>query len=495
MSAWDELVSAATVGVGGKALEMTDFDPAIAEPVGRIDRRDAVAAVYSIAALDTVAVRAGMPAGPQVDAMAPAPDEDRPVMNERLAGLLGQALDSGEELATWAIESMAARDLRVPPVMIPALLQRTARQIRIRPAVAVLVGERGRWLSDVSDIPGTLPARDLAAEPDVDVEEVWSLGNTPARVEVLRRWRTTDSIEALRRLQETWASEPGDVRAALLGAFEVGLSSTDEAFLEMALDDRKGSVRTGAARLLTKIPNSALQKRMIDRARAVLVGSGGGRRWRIALVLPEGADQAARRDGIDPTPPRGTGAGAWLARQVLETTPLSLWENIFGKNPASLVEAVADDDADIVLGAWSAAAVAQHSATWAGALYRWKGAESGLVGLLDEAERGEAAVWWLRNRRPPGAVLPHLPVPWPDEVAATALNLVLREAITGSGTQLWHWRGLVDHLRTGLPVGPGHRWIEQIDAVTDRMKGGWPQLLEPLKWALILRAAITEEMK
>ena len=38
MSAWDELVSAATVGVGGKALEMTDFDPAIAEPVGRVDR-------------------------------------------------------------------------------------------------------------------------------------------------------------------------------------------------------------------------------------------------------------------------------------------------------------------------------------------------------------------------------------------------------------------------------------------------------------------------
>lgn len=143
MNAWDELVSAATVGVGGKALEMTDFDPAIAEPVGRVDRRDAVAAVYSIAALETVAVRAGMPAGPQVDAMAPAPDEDRPLMNDRLAGLLGQALDSGDELATWAIESMAARDLRVPPAMIPALLQRTARQVRIRPAVAVLVGERG----------------------------------------------------------------------------------------------------------------------------------------------------------------------------------------------------------------------------------------------------------------------------------------------------------------------------------------------------------------
>ena len=495
MSGWDELVSAATVGVGGKALEMIDFDPAIAEPVSRIDRRDAVAAVFSIAALDTVAVRAGMPAGPEVEAMAPAPDEDRPLMNDRLAGLLGQAIDSGDELATWAIEAMAARDLRVPPAMIPVLLQRTARQVRIRPAVSVLVGERGRWLKDVSDIPGTLPARVLDTEADVDVEEVWSFGSTSARVEVLRRWRAADPAEALRRLQQTWASEPGDVRAEFLGALDIGLSSTDEFFLDQALDDRKGSVRAGAAGLLNRISDSGLQNRMIDRARAVLVGSGRGRRWRIALVLPGGPDQAARRDGMDPTPPRGTGAGAWLATQILERTPLSLWEDMFGEDPAALVDAVTEDDSDIVLGAWSAAAVAQHNAEWARVLYRWKGAEPGLVGVLDEPERSEAAVWWLRNRRPPGAVLTHLPAPWPDEVAKTALNLILREAIAGSGTQLWHWRGLVDHLRTGLPVEPGHRWIEQIDAVRDRMKGGWPQLLEPLKWALILRTAITEEMK
>ena len=41
--------------------------------------------------------------------------------------------------------------------------------------------------------------------------------------------------------------------------------------------NEEGSVRAGAARLLTEIPDSGLQKRMIERARAVLVGSGGGR--------------------------------------------------------------------------------------------------------------------------------------------------------------------------------------------------------------------------
>lgn len=103
-------------------------------------------------------------------------------------------------------------------------------------------------------------------------------------------------------------------------------------------------------------------------------------------------------------------------------------------------------------------------------------------------------MWWLRHRRPAGQVLAHLPTPWPDDVATAALNIALRESISSSGTPIWHRRGLVDHLATGLPVGPGYRWIEQIDAVADRMNNGWPQMLAPLKWTLTLRTAITEEM-
>lgn len=494
MSAWDDLVSAATVGVGGKAFDLGDFDPAIADAVAMIDSSDPVAAVFSIAALDTVATRAGMAAGPDVEVLAPAPVDDRPLLNDRLAGLLAQALESGEELGTWAIEALAARDLRVAPTLIPPLLQRTSRNVRIRPAIAVLVGERGRWLAQVSDIPAVLPARDAAAGHDVDPEEVWSFGSTPGRVETLRRWRSEDPDGARHRLREVWKSEPGEVRAGLLGALGTGLSAADEEFLEQALDDRKGSVRSEAVRLLTRLPDSALQRRMIDRARVLLVGTRRLGRFHLTLTLPDGVDPAATRDGIDPKPPRGTGAGTWLAGQILAATPLSLWENMFEKDPSSLVKAVADDDTAIVLGAWSAATLARRDVRWAQALYRWKDAEPDLIGVLEGQIQTEAAVWWLRHRRPPGHVLPHLPTPWPDEVASAALNIALRESISSSGSPLWHWRGLVDHLRIGLPVGPGYRWIEQIDAVSDRMNNGWPQMLAPLKWALTVRTAITEEM-
>jgi hypothetical protein len=492
VSAWDDLVSAATVGIGGKALAFGDLDPAIAEVAAAVDRTDPVAAVFSIAALDTVAGRAGMSAGPSVQVVAPAPEDDRPVMTDRLAGLLGQALDSGEELATWAIETIAARDVRVPSELIPVLLQRTTRQVRIRPAVAVLVGERGRWLAEVSSIAAVLPAADAGAGPDVDPEELWSFGSTPARTGVLRRWRSADSTAGLQRLQEVWGSEPGDVRADLLAALDVGLSTADEPFLERALDDRKGSVRGAAARLLNRLPGSGLQQRMIDRARPILVASGRGRRLQLTLVLPDGADASARRDGIDPTAPRGTGTGAWLARQILQNTPLVLWENMFDRNPDELVGAVTEDAADVVLGAWADAAVAQHDARWARALYRWSGADPSLIGVLDPPVQTEAAIWWLRNRRPPGSVLPHLPAPWPDEVAAVALNSALRESISSSGAPPWHARSLVDQLRLGLPVGPEYRWIEQIDAVADRLTSGWSQVLQPLKWALTLRAAIMQ---
>lgn len=495
MSGWDELVSAATVGVGGKALDVGDLDPAIAAAATLVDRKDPVAAVLSIAALDTIAVRAGMLTGPSAQVLPPAPDDHGRVINDRLAGLLGQALDSGDEMATWAIEEMAARDLRVPSELIPMLLQRTKRHVRIRPAVAVLVGTRGRWLVEVSDIAAVLPPKDLGRQPeDVDAEEIWLYGSTPARVQVLSRWRAGDAALALQRLESVWASESGDTRSALLGALETGLSAADEDFLDRALDDRKGAVRAAAARLLGDIPNSRLQQRMMERARHLLVASGRGRRLRLSLVLPERADESARRDGIDPKPPRGVGAGTWLARQILQNTPLTLWDSMFGKEPAVLVEAVSDDDADTILGAWGEAAVAQGNSTWADALYRAPDADPALIGVLDDSKRSVAALWWLRNRRPPGNVLAHVPAPWTDDVAATALNAALRESISPSATPLWHWRGLVDQLRLGLPVGPGYRWIEQIDAVRDRMKGGWPQLLEPLKWALILRTAITEEM-
>ncbi|PYE19878.1 hypothetical protein DFR67_10216 [Williamsia limnetica] len=496
MNGWDELVSAATVGVGGKALDLGELDPAIASAAAMVDRKDPVSAVLSIAALDTIATRAGMPTGPPVQVIPPAPDDQGRVMSDRLAGLLGQALDSGDEMATWAIEAMAARDVRVPPELIPMLLQRTRRHVRIRPAVAVLVGARGRWLAEVSGISSVLPPKDLGVQPEsaADFEETWAYGSTPARVEVLRLWRSEDAAGALRRLETVWPCEPGDTRAALIGALEIGLSAADEVFLDQALDDRKGSVRAVAARLLKDIPGSRLQQRMIERSRRLLVASGRGRRLTLSLVLPAGVDDSAQRDGINPKPPRGTGAGTWLAGQVLQNTPLGLWESMFEKTPEILVGAVADDDAETVLGAWGEAAVAQRNATWAAALYRAPGADPALIGVLDDPKRSEAAVWWLRNRRPPGNVLAHVPAPWTDEVAATALNAALRESISPSASPLWHWRGLVDLLRLGLPVGPAYRWIEQIDAARDRMKGGWPQLLEPLKWALILRTAITEEM-
>jgi hypothetical protein len=73
-----------------------------------------------------------------------------------------------------------------------------------------------------------------------------------------------------------------------------------------------------------------------------------------------------------------------------------------------------------------------------------------------------------------------------------ALNSALRESISSSGAPPWHARSLVDQLRLGLPVGPDYRWIEQIDAVADRLTSGWSQVLQPLKWALTLRAAIMQ---
>src|SRR5260221_493653 len=67
-----------------------------------------------------------------------------------------------------------------------------------------------------------------------------------------------------------------DHRPQFPGAPKPEFPPADEPLLEQALDDRASSVRAVAARLLTRIRESALAQRMRDRADAMLAAATKG---------------------------------------------------------------------------------------------------------------------------------------------------------------------------------------------------------------------------
>ena len=187
------------------------------------------------------------------------------------------------------------------------------RDRALRPAVAGVLGHRGRWLAaHRADWQRVVAG---AAGPDpADGPDVWHTGSRAERAGYLAALRDTDPAAARDLLAAGWASETGDDRAELLPVLARGLSAADEEFLEAALDDRKGAVRTAAVRLLARLPGSAWCRRAAERAGPLLQLAGsapaahaGGQPAQLAWTRPRpGTASAASHPRPESAPPRGS---------------------------------------------------------------------------------------------------------------------------------------------------------------------------------------------
>ncbi|GGV08645.1 hypothetical protein GCM10010182_30160 [Actinomadura cremea] len=298
MSAWDEHVTAALLGT-----ERRDPPALPGEPGGD----DAAARLLDQAALLTVRRRAGyVPVrSGDLEPIAPAPVEHDPAVPDAAAARLARIL-AGEQirvLPEW-LDAAARRGLRVPPRLLPALLERGRSDRMLRPSIARAAGRRGMWLAlqntDWAYLVGAGPVR---SGDDPAGAEAWRSGTRHRRVAYLSGLRGTDPAAARELLRETWEREPAPDRAAFLGTFAWGLSPADEEFLEAALDDRGKDVRQLAADLLARLPGAAYGERMADRARTCLT---------LRTAPPPGQDVPGRGgppDGPAAAPPDARASG------------------------------------------------------------------------------------------------------------------------------------------------------------------------------------------
>ena len=410
--------------------------PAVS-PAGALLDAAAVALIYRRAGVTPSSGHERVPAAPaETDPAIPA------AAGARLARILAGSAPGGgahaqDLLAEW-LAAAARRGGFVPPGTLPALFDAGRRNVSLRPDLARVAGRRGSWLAGrhpdwrwlLDEAPGSAP----------DDPETWETGSTGERLAYLTRLRGADPDAARELLTAAWPGEPSENRARFLAVLEVGLSATDDTFLDSALDDRRAQVREAALELLHRLPGSALGRRMAGRAEtAVRIQRRALGRDRLIVTPPGELDRDLRRDGAGATPARGVGASAWLLAEIVAGTPLGTWTVRFGREPAAILELARGHDWETpLLRGWAKAAIAQRDRTWAAALVA-ADAHNAAAGL------GEAVRWELHLLLPPG------------ELARTAADLLRRDDERANRLLALHAGGWPDELAVAVIETIGRR--------------------------------------
>ena len=581
-ASFDDLVAVAAIGVTRKGLAIDELAGPAAGQAGVLDRADPAAALLDAAALLTAARRAGLrpvtaadpgdaacpgtTAGPAEDewagpaAATAAAERELPPRATRLLRRLGQA-DSARGFAAADSELLAglltaARDAGyvLPAPLLPALLDAAGRDSGLRPAVAGMLGARGRWLvahrADWRRATG--PA--LAAEPltpapgpgvagpgGAGVSEAelvtWRTGGRDERRGLLARLRRRDPAAGRELLAGGWARETGADRAALLAVLGQRLSAADEEFLEAALDDRAAGVRDTARLLLGQLPGSAFRRRAARRAAPVLRVERHGRRRRLAVTPPGEPDAAALRDGIaEASPVPGIGPAGWRLIQVLAAAPLGDWTRQLGLTPADLAALpVADDLGPYVHAGWRQAIARQQPAAapdrgappgagraeegaaeltaWALALLAagagrqvtwpvqaWPG-DAALTAVLPAASRSERAAASLKDAVVDdraraytlAAEVAACPAPWGPGLSEAALGLLARAATRPDLPSLP--RSVLTLAGRRLPAGGPRDYAAALTELAAARPQAWSPLLHAAAELIALRRAFLAELQ
>jgi hypothetical protein len=363
LALWDRLVATGVLGTEGRPFEIPEAGPGLEDVLDPMRGREPEAGLLGAAAVLSAFRAAGRePATTDRPPAEPAPadhlPEAGPACRSHLTAILAGPF--GELLDEWCRAAVDA-GRRIPGDWAPALLDRASKRIMNAETLAAVLGARGRWLA--ARHPTWCELVTWEAEP----AELWETGTKVERGLLLARLRRSNPAAARALVESTWEQEEHADRAAFVGAFFEGLSDEDEPFLESALSDRRKPVRTAAADLLARLPDSALVARMVERADPLLE-LGGRLRPRLRIDLPEAPDKAAVRDGIQKKPPARVQMGerAWWLFQTLAGVPPRHWSERFGKTPKELLAASARNDwSDALLRGFARATIRTADTAWA----------------------------------------------------------------------------------------------------------------------------------
>jgi Family of unknown function (DUF5691) len=335
VSTWHDLVTASLLGTERTGLPRSGI-PGLPSPAGAGPGTpvpdDPAALLLDRAALLTVARRGGRPAGHAEPPPAAEPDPApavSPAAGRRLARMIGG--EHPDLLAEW-LAAAVARDRRVPAHLLPALLDRARRvspsDPELRRLSAQAGGSRARWLAGLN--PNW---KFVTAHAGTD-QNAWRLGSKSQRRDYLAALRARDPAAAGELVALSWE----------------------------------------AAHLLSRLPGSALGRRMAKRALGCVRLDPGVLSEHLVMSPPAQWDMAMRRDGLSP---RGGGSlqqlddRTHLLLEILARTPLCTWTREFGRPAGQIIGLLPGPWAPVLFTGWSRAAMAQRDQEWMIALVNW----------------------------------------------------------------------------------------------------------------------------
>jgi hypothetical protein len=443
----DQLAALAVLGT-----ERIDTLPELPLPDELTDRCKALSMEQRVLALAGALAQqeagGAMPTRRVGDTIAPCDDEPDQLAGAGIGAIIMRIMTSEPRLLGECLSLLAASGRTAPHSVLCDLLARGRSSKRDREAIVSVLGERGRWLASLN------PQWSYAAEwrersgklvsapqdPPRDVESTWESGSTNQRVSLLKRLRrSTAPGEAPRLIGSTWDDDSPEDRERFIGCLEVGLSTEDEPLLERALDGKRGE-HDVAVRLLAMLPESALNARMIERARSMVTIV----KKRSSLVIdadpPEAPDKVMRRDGIDARSVTRLGKKAALLMKIVAATPPTAWLRD-GLDPAQLVKgAIKSDWSQAMLWGWADALARWPHAAFCIAMLEGVGeddmmqmaAQDRLAPMMSAiAAEGEDAITGIikRLRGDPYLVLAGVESfasPWPGELSKAVIDCVAK---------------------------------------------------------------------
>jgi hypothetical protein len=399
VSGWGELVATALLGTERRPVPQDSLD-ALQWPT---TDHEAASLLLDLASAYTPYRRAG--ALPDThEAVATAPAQELQLAPAAAQDLLGQLIDT-RAVATideW-LAVCVRQGLGIAPQLWPTLadLCLNRRDVDLG-ALQRAYGRRGRAFLTLREEWSPL----LAAQSTTDDEATTSVG----RAQIAEEWESASAAE----------------KVALLGALARSLSPEDEPFLAQALTDRRMSVGSKAAELLSAMPTSTYSRRMTERAHAAIVLE----RHRIGkdrLVINVPDDEI---EGVPAKPPASfpLGPRSWVLYNLVATADIARWREHTGLSPGELLSLAADTDwADALRGGWHEAAVRQRDIAWAAALVGTGDLDEALVAVVPPPGRVDLARALFQGGAGLSqlvALVQHCPTPLPGDLVAAVVALI-----------------------------------------------------------------------
>lgn len=407
-AAWTPLLATAMVGTERQSSAQPHWPGAIGQSIddAMAQAADAPTALLRASGMLAACSLAGLQGVP-----SPLPASITQAEPDTLPAL--QAWPDGQlpHLITWALQegpprlhhqiclALAGAGYRLPPRLLPAALDLGRRSVALRPVLAPVLGERGRWLASQRE-DWRYAVGVSASAPE---ETRWTDGSLEQRRAFLAAERATQPEQARQRLAQALAELGAKERADLVGVLADQLSLQDEPLLDGLRTDRSREVRASALELLLRLPEAAHPRRAADRMAPLVRHERALLRKRWVIDAPEAVGADWKADNLDTPRPQHEALGerAWWLYQLVRQVPLGWWTMHTSLSASELIEwARGTDWAQSLLRGWRDVLLAAPQTDWAqafidtGAAHQLRTDVAAILALLPRAAREK--IWQQR---------------------------------------------------------------------------------------------------